>query len=73
MTRNDRRWMLAPLVSVFVVASQAAAHPGHGLGGGSYHWLHYLTDPLHVAPVALGALALVIIVRARRSARVRTR
>lgn len=73
MTRNDRCWLLTPLVGAFLLANQAAAHPGHGLGGGSDRWLHYLTEPLHVAPFALGALALAIIVRARRSARARTR
>jgi hypothetical protein len=56
--------------SIFTVAlgfaSRAAAHPGHGVGGESASALHYLTDPLHVAPWALGALALAIAWRRRR-------
>jgi MYXO-CTERM domain-containing protein len=59
--------------AALVLASQAAAHPGHGLGGGSTHWLHYLSDPLHAAPWAVGALALVLLVQVRRSIRRPTR
>lgn len=48
----------------------AAAHPGHGLAGGSHAWLHYLSDPLHVAPAALALLAFAVWrVRARVRAR----
>lgn len=53
-----------------VVASAAAAHPGHGLAGSG--WLHYATDPLHVAPVALIGLGLAFAWR-RARARVPTR
>ncbi len=60
--------------AAFFVASSAAAHPGHGLGGGSAHWLHYLSEPLHVAPLAVAALALVFgLAWRRRSVRARTR
>lgn len=52
------------------VASAAGAHPGHGVDGGSSHWLHYLTDPLHVGPIALVALTLAL---AWRSWSTRTR
>ena len=45
------------------VATAAAAHPGHGLAAQS--WLHYLAEPLHVAPIALGALALGLAWRRR--------
>jgi len=55
------------------IANAAAAHPGHGLDGGSSHWLHYASDPLHVAPLALGALALAFAWRRWRAALVRTR
>ena len=53
------------------VASAAAAHPGHGLDGGSEHWLHYVSDPLHVAPLALVALTLVLAWRRWRESRAR--
>jgi len=56
---------------LFSVASAAAAHPGHGLAGGSESWLHYATDPLHVAPFVLAALALASWRRARAHARKR--
>ena len=72
MRSSNRPWALSA-VAALALASPAAAHPGHGLGGGSTHWLHYLSDPLHVAPLAVGVLALALVVRARRSARARTR
>jgi hypothetical protein len=72
MRSNQRPWILAIEAGALVLASQAAAHPGHGLGGGSTHWLHYLSDPLHLAPFAVGALAIALAWR-RRSARARTR
>ena len=73
MRRSDRRWALVSFAAALVLASPVAAHPGHGLGGGSNHWLHYLSDPLHVAPFAVAGLALVLLVRARRSLRRPTR
>jgi len=54
-------------------ASAAWAHPGHGLGGGSAHWLHYASDPLHAAPLALLAFTLALGWRRRRGSRARTR
>jgi MYXO-CTERM domain-containing protein len=57
--------------ALLFVASAAAAHPGHGLGAQGF--LHYLTDPLHVAPVALIGLALALAWRRRTRARVPTR
>lgn len=53
-------------------ASAAGAHPGHGLGGGSDGWLHYLTEPLHAAPPALVAVTLVLAWRRWRDWRRRT-
>ena len=73
MRSPNRHRAFTAFAAVFMLASQAAAHPGHGLGGGSTRWLHYLTEPPHVAPVAIGALALALAVRARRGARARTR
>jgi hypothetical protein len=72
--RSSTKMRAATLAgAVLSVASAAAAHPGHGQGGGSAHWLHYLSDPLHVAPFALGALALAFAWRRRLAARARTR
>jgi hypothetical protein len=59
--------------ATLVIASAAAAHPGHGLAGGSAQWLHYLTDPLHVAPPVLVGLAVALVWQRRRALRARTR
>ena len=32
----------------FVFMSIAAAHPGHGHGGGDFSLMHYFSDPLHI-------------------------
>jgi hypothetical protein len=55
------------------IASTALAHPGHGLDAGSAHWLHYLSEPLHVAPVVLVAFTLALGWRRWRGSRARTR
>jgi hypothetical protein len=55
---------------LLALASGAAAHPGHGLGGGSNDVLHHLSDPLHLAPWALAVLTLAL---RRRRSRTRTR
>jgi hypothetical protein len=57
--------------SLIGMAAAAAAHPGHGLAGGSQSWLHYASDPFHVAPLVLVALALLW--RRRSRARASTR
>jgi hypothetical protein len=63
-------------ITALTVSSPASAHPGHGLGGGSYSLLHYVTEPLHllgglavVAAFVLGA-ALLRIARTRAHVRV---
>lgn len=38
-------------------AAPALAHPGHGKDGGSHELTHYVTEPAHVAPLGLAALA----------------
>jgi hypothetical protein len=53
---------------LITAATAAAAHPGHGLAGAST-WLHYLSDPLHLAPVAVAGL---VIAWRRRGATART-
>ena len=40
-----------------LAAAPAFAHPGHGRDGGSHELAHYATEPDHLAPLALGALA----------------
>ena len=58
-----RRIALA-LGTWLALASAASAHPGHGITAeGRLHWA---TEPLHVAPPALLALAGVLLWRARR-------
>ena len=59
---------------VLFSTSVAHAHPGHGVDGGSWSLVHFLSDPLHVGfaaalLVGLGALAGV---RRRRLLRVRS-
>jgi hydrogenase/urease accessory protein HupE len=70
MRTQTAKRALALAAAALSIASTAAAHPGHGLDGGSSHWLHYLSDPLHVAPLAAVGLALALAWR-RRSARTR--
>ena len=70
---RNRTGMLGVACAALLVASAAGAHPGHGLDGGSTHWLHYLSDPLHIAPVALVALSLALAWRRRRGLRAPTR
>ena len=70
--RNGTR-ALGAAGAALLVASAAGAHPGHGIGGGSTHWLHYLSDPLHIAPFALAALTLALAWRRRRGLRAPTR
>jgi hydrogenase/urease accessory protein HupE len=53
-------------------AGRAFAHPGHGLDGGSFGLLHYVTEPLHLGlglALALLATASVAVVRRRRALR----
>jgi len=64
---------LASAGVTLALASAAAAHPGHGLDGGSDSWLHYASDPYHVAPLALVALTLVLAWRRWRESRARAR
>jgi hypothetical protein len=49
------RGLLTTLAVTF--AAPALAHPGHGKDGGSHELVHYLSEPVHLAPVGLAALA----------------
>lgn len=44
--------------ALFLTSSVAMAHSGHGREGGDFSLLHYLSEPSHVAGMAL-LLALV--------------
>ena len=45
------------LLVVALATLPAFAHPGHGRDGGSNSLTHYATEPAHVAPVVLAAVA----------------
>jgi hypothetical protein len=62
---------LGALLGALGMAGVAGAHPGHGLAAEG--WLHYATEPLHVAPLALIALSLVLARRRRARMRLPTR
>ena len=59
---------LGSLLGALGTAGVAGAHPGHGLAAEGL--LHYATEPLHVAPLALIAFSFVL--ARRRRARMRT-
>ena len=48
---------LAAFLAALVLAVPAFAHPGHGKDGGSHELTHYLSEPEHLAPLGLAALA----------------
>jgi hydrogenase/urease accessory protein HupE len=45
------------ILMLAAAATPALAHPGHGKDGGSHELTHYLTEPAHLAPLGLAALA----------------
>lgn len=47
-------------VAWLLMYSSAAAHPGHGQGGGDFSPLHYLIEPQHLFS---GILPLLVLVR----------
>jgi len=57
------------VLALLALPSIAAAHPGHGVAGGSFSLLHYLTEPAHGLSGVLGiaaVAALAVWVRSRR-------
>ena len=40
-----------------LITAPALAHPGQGRDGGSHELTHYFTEPEHLAPIGLAALA----------------
>ena len=54
-------------IATWGAAAAAGAHPGHGVGGGSHSWLHYVGQPEHVAlPLLVAAAFAFGLTRARR-------
>ena len=49
-----------------LLPSPSWAHPGHGVGGGDWSVLHYLTEPAHL----VGALGLALLVAGSFAGRV---
>ncbi len=58
---------------LFLPASIASAHPGHGSDGGSHAALHYLSDPLHLGLLASVLLLSLIVAYAWRSRSLQSR
>ena len=59
---------LAALIAL--IPGLAFAHPGHGHTD-PQSWTHYLTEPVHVAVLAIASVAAVFaMVRARKRSRV---
>jgi len=54
-------------VAWLAMSSSAAAHPGHGHGGGDYSLLHHVIEPEHL--LAGGLALLVSVLCARHAAR----
>lgn len=54
---------------VFVIAMPIVgfSHPGHGNTDDGNSVSHYLTSPMHLMPVILCAIAVVLLVAAKRS------
>ncbi len=55
---------------VLLSPAVALAHPGHGVLPGNSLW-HWLCEPLHAAPLAVGALVAVAALRKLLAARPR--
>lgn len=65
-----RRVALAGVGCLFTMP--VLGHPGHGKDGGSHEMSHYLSEPEHLAPLAIaglvGAVAAGVVVWYRRRA-----
>jgi hypothetical protein len=51
--------------SSWLAAGSAMAHPGHGAATGSTSLAHYLSEPVHVAPLLLAIAAAFALARWR--------
>ncbi len=59
-------------LSCLALASSAAAHPGHGRGGGDFSAMHYLGEPMHLQ-FAVPVLVLVALFGAHAVRMLRSR
>lgn len=57
MTSTKQLHRFAFSAVAILMAAPALAHPGHGKGGGSHELVHYSTEPAHIAPVVVAAVA----------------
>lgn len=57
MSRLHRLRSTVTGLAIVLTAAPVLAHPGHGRDGGSHELTHYVTEPAHLAPVGLAALA----------------
>lgn len=48
------------VLAACLAATRTHAHPGHGVAGGSWSPLHYLTEPAHGLVLLLGAAAVML-------------
>lgn len=58
------------LLTALLIASNAAAHPGHAVSGGGWGLAQHLSEPLHLVGLlcALVAGSTAVLVRRRRAA-----
>ena len=69
-SQRVRRSLVLGTAPALLLAVQAAAHPGHGAGGGSFGLAHHLTEPLHAVTTLLCVVAVAgALVWARRTRR----
>lgn len=55
----SKQFKFPGIIMGLFVTSIAAAHPGHGHGGGDFGVMHYLSDPLHMVVGLSLAVALL--------------
>jgi len=59
-------------LALAAIVRTAQAHPGHGEGGGSFGFTHYLSEPVHIGIGVLIVLAVAsVLMAARKAARSR--
>lgn len=70
--RRAASFTIALAIAIMAFASQASAHPGHGVTPEGDSVAHYLLEPVHglglVLVFAAAVAAVVMVIRARRRA-----